>query len=765
MHPRVPKSSLAALLTILVWILSLDAAAQPIRLLLICPKGAIDSVSAMLQFALDESNRSLRGRSAELVSQGTSGRPDELLRAIVNARESATAVFACRHSQISRVQLVSAAREYRKPVFYLGELDDEYAIDGNVFVLGRSRVEYSRVLGEYLAAEQRQATILVADNASEISKANAASLRRGLTSNGMSEASIRDLNANDVPVAERLLQLAPIGSTSVAAATFAGPLAAELHRQVAAMGSARQRSASIYAAERTVFADGNTPPEGLLVATQYVDGVDNSVSARFREAFVRSAAAKNLPKSWPVVSEPMARALTAFRFLKGAVESAGLEPDAIVRSLGSARSEWPDGRPANFDRGHRVEGPILIAALGVNGQGTIVWPAGQVVRPVRVAVSDDPSDLNIGLAPLLGPTPIGIPSWDSKHQSQRVVPGNEVAAAILNIIGSKSATAKPADGAAEKARNLFAGVGDQPAMRAQRACDNAVQTAKSQFDSWAVNIPAKERPPADFEDFPMWLRAQSEERKASADVVTVRTATSTAIATCFTDVAPSGLTNSLSDSIAALLTADGQRFCSAIQVSPTRVATARHCLEVERTKPTQAPARLSATAVSALFVQVRAEPLKRFAVLRIAPGVDDQTSSQLEHDWIILDVEPLPSPAVPLPVADLQSLRTGSEVVIGGLLVGNDLPSGHFVVHFSNLPSCSIVYATKQCIVHGCNTFPGMSGAPIFVRNGNEWQFAGVHSRATSTQDVESPACTFDKVDMIQGMNLNGGVYAGALFQ
>jgi hypothetical protein len=303
--------------------------------------------------------------------------------------------------------------------------------------------------------------------------------------------------------------------------------------------------------------------------------------------------------------------------------------------------------------------------------------------------------------------------------------------------------------------------GDQFSSERQASCDQTLESGKKAFETWRAENRAQ-LPDwlVRLDKFAFWYR-DSATRELRASAKPINEAVRTAMSNCFTPDTPRGFPASLAARIGGLSGPDGKRSCTATQVSANTILTAKHCIELGSTDPAEA----TVIATEAQLTEFRFH-LQGRAPLKVERLVSPASmSGDLPNDWIMLRVGALPAADRPnLPTAPTQ-IPAGAALVLAGLMVTLDEDRPTFTPQFTAGQSCKSLYATKNCVMHTCNTVPGMSGAPIFAQVDGEWTLVGMHSRAATTSDHEHPKCRHPVSASVKGLSTNGGIYAPSILR
>lgn len=192
--------------------------------------------------------------------------------------------------------------------------------------------------------------------------------------------------------------------------------------------------------------------------------------------------------------------------------------------------------------------------------------------------------------------------------------------------------------------------------------------------------------------------------------------------------------------------------CSVTRIAEDRVLTARHCLFRAGSTPLQPwPAENR-------YVYLLSAPTKRLAVLGAIhpPGVAPQRFDDTDdlNDWAILKIAKPPTPYVPLTTGDPKQF---DRVIVYGyqpILAFRDRLASRIAkdqgaiflptqtwdhrVRYDASAICSLAALAGDggCVLHGCQTEGGVSGAALFrVAGGGAVDLVGLHTRSTFEND------------------------------
>lgn len=383
------------------------------------------------------------------------------------------------------------------------------------------------------------------------------------------------------------------------------------------------------------------------------------------------------------------------------------------------------------------------------------WPSPSVTSGApqfHVPESDDAPDwttlrkiLNQGnLFPTPFPVPVGVTRFPapgglppgSQHQTIEGGTAGDVVLAASASAGFPGSSI-PAASAREKAE--------------QAECDEGLKSGKAALDIWKLVQMSKPGGNAasrvTFDRFDIWLREQDQLDEASQTMVTQR---KKAMASCFAASAPDDLPDALARRVGVIAGATGKSDCSGIQIDANKVLTAGHCIQVNNGQGGVRDA--SSAEIRAYKFLLRDN--KAYAVVRVHSR---GPTRQLADEWLVLETAEMPSPQGAFPLAPTpESLPPGTPMLVAGLVDSQN--GGAASVGFTRGDSCRAVYATPSCIVHTCNTVPGLSGAPLFAKASGQWVFAGVHVRFMRDADFRG-ACAHPASEPARSSFTNGGVY------
>lgn len=197
--------------------------------------------------------------------------------------------------------------------------------------------------------------------------------------------------------------------------------------------------------------------------------------------------------------------------------------------------------------------------------------------------------------------------------------------------------------------------------------------------------------------------------------------------------------------------ADGSELfrCSAFRLSPSVVATARHCLlfggDAGVFEPAAFTFRLFGAPDMAFPVQ------GHVPAQHLLPADTSAPAAPGDHWMLRVDTRAVAMPdAAALVVQAPDPGERLSIVVIGPNLFLPLLPGGEGTtwtewIRYDDRPDCNTVVEGPGCLPHRCNTLQGMSGAPIIGKRGDRpnspYLIVGLHLRSAEASD---PACGRD---------------------
>ncbi len=215
---------------------------------------------------------------------------------------------------------------------------------------------------------------------------------------------------------------------------------------------------------------------------------------------------------------------------------------------------------------------------------------------------------------------------------------------------------------------------------------------------------------------------------------------------CLTTQEPQGLKpeGRLSQSVGAVGIGE-IRVCTATRISKSEVLTARHCFMTTDEEGTPA-SDMPASVIRSHWFEFEAGGPLRYQVCGLArpKGAGSYVATS---DFVVATIAtPASAPqAIPLLSAEL---KTGDYLYVPGLNLAID-PSLPFRPAATRVDGCRVSVATSRCIIHGCQTIPGTSGAPIFVMRQQQGEahleLAGLHIAGREEQGPTPAYCALDK--------------------
>lgn len=212
-------------------------------------------------------------------------------------------------------------------------------------------------------------------------------------------------------------------------------------------------------------------------------------------------------------------------------------------------------------------------------------------------------------------------------------------------------------------------------------------------------------------------------------------------------------------------------WCTAFRITENKIVTAKHCKK-------NLPSTIERSKIS--FTLTMMSPHEKVKVLKEACDSDkssgcqiyikDQKSKDVISDYLILEIEPMKT-KLPQLSWSKPSLEESKSIVLASwnayptiykksaqALTGQEIDShDENQIYISKKGYCQVSQVSQSCILHGCQSTPGSSGAPIISwQQNNEIKVIGIHvAVASSTKD--HPGCDA-KVVHIDGRNHVGNV-------
>lgn len=285
----------------------------------------------------------------------------------------------------------------------------------------------------------------------------------------------------------------------------------------------------------------------------------------------------------------------------------------------------------------------------------------------------------------------------------------------------------------------------------QEECDAALTSGKNAFDEFKYGHARRTRlsiVKVEYDSFDSWFKKQ---KNIDEPTRLFSAKYSNSMQKCYTTKAPDDFPPVLAKRLGALIIPEGKRQCSGMQLSTDTILTAAHCLQRNNKKRNVR----SANSIELTAYKFELSGGAQFAVKSVESGGATQN---LEDQWIILKTAPMPAPEGILPLStNAAEIKTGDEMLIAGLI--SVIDQEKFSPRYSQGYSCRALYATSGCLIHTCNSVPGLSGAPLFVKHSNQWRFAGVHVRTTDESDYSETQCQHPAQAKVKYVSANGGSY------
>lgn len=539
-------------------------------------------------------------------------------------------------------------------------------------------------------------------------------------------------------------------STVDAAAT------AGLARVVAGGGSGSQRFdvVSLHLEELLLGQLEPSAVEGQLTASSYFMTLNSAENREFKNRWSAYARRRGLAGigDAPAINADMKAAYTGvYLWAEAARVARSTEPREVARALPQVRFRSVDGSEVAMEAGGtRLRVPLYVAEARRDRTFSILW----------ASIAPRPATSSAWARPEGPPRPTGgTVRAGVRGSDQRTISGPAAGGAVNAAYG---AGGSPPSGDRGPGSSRREGgnppSGEQFSAARQAACDSALESGEKAFNAWRTqNRTALPDWLLSLEKFAPWYRDATPELKSSAKPI--NEAVRSAMSNCFTSATPGGFPTSLSARIGGLSGPEGKRSCTATQISATTILTAKHCIELSSTDPAE-PTVFATEAQLTTFrfhLQGRA-PLR---VEGLASPIN--MSLDLPNDWVTLRVGALPAADRPnLPTAPTK-IPAGTPLVVAGLMIISDDDAPSFAAQFTAGQSCRALYATENCLMHTCNTVPGMSGAPIFSLLDGEWRLVGMHVKAATTDNHSHPKCKHFASDSVKGQPSNGGIYAPSI--
>ncbi|WP_240232079.1 trypsin-like serine peptidase [Devosia lacusdianchii] len=195
-------------------------------------------------------------------------------------------------------------------------------------------------------------------------------------------------------------------------------------------------------------------------------------------------------------------------------------------------------------------------------------------------------------------------------------------------------------------------------------------------------------------------------------------------------------------------------YCAGFNIAGPYVLTAKHCL-VERQTLEDFAQDYGAGNTTERITNVNVLPESVALVAGIAPhrfAFDIAPADEVEQDLAFNPNLPLTDlvilklqdfPAGPEPFATAPTSYGDRLAIYGGFFSAagiKDMPNDALALDLRSslrvdtAPTCRVYFVGNGCIHHGCQTFAGFSGSPIFVEKGAGWALAGVHAGSAAPE-------------------------------
>lgn len=186
----------------------------------------------------------------------------------------------------------------------------------------------------------------------------------------------------------------------------------------------------------------------------------------------------------------------------------------------------------------------------------------------------------------------------------------------------------------------------------------------------------------------------------------------------------------------------GSPVCTGFRMSQSTVLTARHCFITPAgelaplTRHLQDPSQ-----TEKLWFVYEGEPTDRFEVCRSSVPAKGEPQLYPERDYIRLTVAGTKSPP---PAWEWAEASLGQSLYIRGYFPFGTESTVLGRLRATSSGGCAAMVVKGRCILHGCQSVPLMSGAPVFLRPEPgafpaRLKVAGVHLGAASLSDDVDP--------------------------
>jgi Trypsin-like peptidase domain len=185
-----------------------------------------------------------------------------------------------------------------------------------------------------------------------------------------------------------------------------------------------------------------------------------------------------------------------------------------------------------------------------------------------------------------------------------------------------------------------------------------------------------------------------------------------------------------------------KRFCTATRLDSTTLITARHCvMSGGDTKPEQQVSELD---LSTLWFEFPADEDFRYQVCAFGTKQID-ASYEYSNDVVLLKMADPLDKLEPLSIAERNPVR-GTQLVLPGLNLIQLNSDIEFRLSRTRVSGCEVV-ESQSCLLHSCQSLPGMSGAPMFaVQPDSSIQptLVGIHIGGRNFELERLSVCTSD---------------------
>lgn len=350
-------------------------------------------------------------------------------------------------------------------------------------------------------------------------------------------------------------------------------------------------------------------------------------------------------------------------------------------------------------------------------------------------------------------------------QSSMLANRNEAAVEFKNRIGQTSIPVNPGL-AGRDAHDLFGDIklslGEKTRQTKDPTCSAKYDRMMSELESSKVSLGLPQT--ATYSDFVDWYIQPSHTASQKIEAELVLAPYKEYEKACLESAVPEEMNPVRVRSAVGVLVSKDGAFCTGLRTSATAVVTARHCFVDDARGKVAAYVTEAIANKDKLWFIYESEPSDRFEVCAdsLPTGVRNGYSVSADRAEVRIAQTHAPVPILSwaqMPLQDGTSLYLRGFDPIAAKGSGNPLER----LRSTAVGQCYARQSTSQCFLHACQSFSGMSGAPIFVRPdpsparpSEVLTVAGMHIGSSTLAKPDNGAC--EGLDGTVGTPINLGV-------